>query len=99
MGIYSYGSGSCAEFYGGVFGAGAVAEARAAGLGTALDERRMVDVRGYEEAERERTAFIDVADYTTSLDGHDGWYQERYEGRGLLVHRGSGEFERRYEWC
>jgi hydroxymethylglutaryl-CoA synthase len=98
VGIYSYGSGSCAEFYGGVFGPAAAAEARAADLGGKLAARRVVDVRGYEEAERERSAFIDVGDYTTSIDGHDGWYAERYEGRGLLVHRGAADFERRYEW-
>ena len=51
-----------------------------------------------EEAERERSAFVDVGDYTTSIDGHDGWYAQRYEGQGLLVHRGAADFERRYAW-
>jgi 3-hydroxy-3-methylglutaryl CoA synthase len=98
VGIYSYGSGSCAEFCGGVFGAEAAAMAHAADLEALLGARRPIDVREYEEAERERTAFIDVGDFSTSLDGHQGWYAERYAGRGLLTYRGARGYERIYEW-
>jgi len=98
VGIYSYGSGSCAEFYSGVFGPAAVAEARAAALPAALDARRDVPVREYEEAERERTCWIDTADFRVSLDGHDGWYGRRYAGRRLLTFRGADDHLRLYEW-
>ena len=98
VGIYSYGSGACAEFFGAVFGAGAVDVAREAGLAALLDGRRSVSVREYEDAERERTAFIDTADFRTSLDGHDGWYGDRYAGRKLLTFRGAAGYERLYEW-
>jgi 3-hydroxy-3-methylglutaryl CoA synthase len=98
VGIYSYGSGSCAEFFGGVFGPDAVQVARAAGVELLLQARRAVSVREYEEAERERSAFIDMGDFQTSLDGHGGWYQERYQGKGLLTYRGAAGHERIYEW-
>jgi 3-hydroxy-3-methylglutaryl CoA synthase len=98
VGIYSYGSGSCAEFFGGVFGPDAPEVARWAGLGARLDARRPIDVREYEEAERERTAYVDAGDFRTSLDGHAGWYAARYAGRRLLTYRGASEHERRYEW-
>jgi 3-hydroxy-3-methylglutaryl CoA synthase len=98
VGIYSYGSGSCAEFFGGVFGPDAVEIARQANVGGRLDARRGVDVREYEEAERERSAFVDQGDFRTSLDGHGGWYQTRYAGRGLLTYRGADQHERLYQW-
>lgn len=98
VGIYSYGSGSCAEFYSGRFGEGAVAEARAAAVGPKLAERKMLSVRGYEEAERERTCWTDSGDFKSSLDGHDGWYDQRYRGKGLLTFRGVEDFVRQYAW-
>jgi 3-hydroxy-3-methylglutaryl CoA synthase len=98
VGIYSYGSGSCAEFFAGVYGPGAVEVAHGAGLAALLDARRPVGVREYEEAELERTAYIDVGDFRTSLDGHDGWYRSRYAGRRLLTYRGAADYERLYEW-
>jgi 3-hydroxy-3-methylglutaryl CoA synthase len=98
VGIYAYGSGSCAEFYSGVFGRDAPAQAARAELASALDARRRVDVREYEEAERERTCWIDTPDYCVSTDGHDGWYDRRYRGRGLLRFAGAEDHVRRYEW-
>lgn len=98
VGIYSYGSGSCAEFYSGRFGEGAVAVARDAKVGDLLAARKPLDVRGYEEAERERTCWTDSGDFRTSLDGHEGWYDARYRGRGLLTFRGVEDFVRQYAW-
>jgi 3-hydroxy-3-methylglutaryl CoA synthase len=98
VGIYSYGSGSCAEFFGGVFGPDAVAVAQVAGVEALLSARRPVGVREYEEAERERSAFVDVGDFRTSLDGHGGWYEQRYAGRRLLTYRGAEGHERLYQW-
>ncbi|MCI0437381.1 MAG: hypothetical protein L0271_27665 [Gemmatimonadetes bacterium] len=98
VGIYSYGSGSCAEFFGGVFGRHAVEVASGAAADAQLCARRRVSVLEYEEAERERTAFIDAPDFQTSLNGHDDWYQTRYVGRGLLTWRGATGYERNYAW-
>jgi hydroxymethylglutaryl-CoA synthase len=98
VGVYSYGSGSCAEFFGGVFGEAAADMAADADVDALLAARRNVGVREYEEAERERTAFVDEGDFRTSLDGHGDWYRERYDGRRLLTYRGAEEYERQYEW-
>lgn len=98
VGIYSYGSGSCAEFYGGVFGEGVLGEAADAGLDALLDARRALTVREYEEAERERTAWIDDGDHRVSVDGFGGLYRERVEGAGRLVYRGATEWVRQYGW-
>jgi hypothetical protein len=55
-------------------------------------------VREYEEAERERTAFIDTSDYTTSTDGLGGWYDLAYRDRRRLVFRGVRDWVRQYAW-
>jgi hydroxymethylglutaryl-CoA synthase len=99
VGIYSYGSGSCAEFYSGVFGEAAPAIARQAAVGRHLDGRRLLDVRGYEEAERERSCWVDCGDFLVSLDGHDRWYESRYAGRKLLTLVGAEDFVRSYRWA
>lgn len=93
--VYSYGSGSCAETYSGVFGAEASQIAARANLAGLLDERREIGVREYEEAERERTCWIDSGNYRVSLDGHDDLLSRRYRGR--LTYRGSTDFVRQYE--
>jgi 3-hydroxy-3-methylglutaryl CoA synthase len=98
VGVYSYGSGSCAEFFGGVFGPAAVEVARGAALDARLDARRTLSVREYEDAERERSAFVDAGDFRTSTDGLGGWYEERYAGQKLLTWRGAAAYERQYVW-
>lgn len=93
--VYSYGSGSCAECYSGVLGPEAASIARRANLRGLLDERRPIGVREYEEAERERTCWIDDGHHRVSIDGHDGLLRRRYTGR--LVYRGSTDHVRQYE--
>lgn len=97
-GIYSYGSGSCAEFYSGSCLNPAAAREQAATLRTALDQRKPLTVAGYEEAESRRHAQIDQGDFRVGQDGLDDWYQERYAGKHLLTFRGAEEFVRDYDW-
>jgi 3-hydroxy-3-methylglutaryl CoA synthase len=98
VGVYSYGSGSCAEFFSARFGQGAAEIVENARVKECLDARRKLSVREYEEAERERTAWVDSGDYVVSRDGLDGWYQKFYEGRGKLVFQGISDFVRQYAW-
>ena len=78
IGVFAFGSGCCAEFYSGVVPDGATEVARAAGLPELLDDRYPLSIRQYEDAERERLAYIDVSTYRTSLDGFDDWYDRHY---------------------
>ncbi len=96
--MFSYGSGSCSEFYSARIGHNAKAVAAAAGLQALLDARRPLSVREYEDCERERTCWIDQGDFVPCLDGFDNWYDKHYRGRGLLVFQGIGEHYRRYGW-
>jgi hydroxymethylglutaryl-CoA synthase len=98
VGIYSYGSGCCAEFYSGLIGASAREVVRAADLPRLLDARHAVSVETYEDVERERTRYIDCGDYEPVLAGLEDWYERHYQGKGYLVFRGMKDYYRRYAW-
>ena len=96
--IFSYGSGSCAEFYSGVVCPEARAAAREARLPDLLDARYQLAVEEYEAVEQERTSFIDLGDYEPRLAGLAGWYDRHYRGKDLLVFRGMQDHYRQYGW-
>jgi hydroxymethylglutaryl-CoA synthase len=98
IGMFSYGSGCCAEAWSGLLGSRAGARATEAGLKGLLDARYALTVREYEDAERERMAHIDDGDFASSLDGFDDWYEKHYAGRGYLIFRGISEHYRQYGW-
>jgi len=84
IGVYAYGSGSCAEFWSGLVGERARQVARQANLGGLLDARKRLTVEQYEAVERERDASVGIADYTPSRDLVPGWWEEQYEGKGRM---------------
>jgi hydroxymethylglutaryl-CoA synthase len=98
IGIYSYGSGSCAELYSALLGPEAREVAREANLGGLLDQRYDLSVAEYEAVEGQRTAQIDEGDFEACTEGFGGWYDRHYRGRGHLVFRGMREHYRQYEW-
>jgi hydroxymethylglutaryl-CoA synthase len=98
LGMFSYGSGSCAEFYSGLIGREAYEIARAANLGGLLDDRYDLSVREYEEAERERTCYLDSGEFEPSTNGFGGWYDRHYRGKNYLVFQGIEDHYRRYGW-
>jgi 3-hydroxy-3-methylglutaryl CoA synthase len=98
VGIYSYGSGSCAEFYSGTVLPGArgmIAEAR---VGPQLDERRPLTLEEYEACEREMVSAMCARNYSPRSDAVDNLYEQAYAGRGRLVFRGTREYFREYAW-
>jgi 3-hydroxy-3-methylglutaryl CoA synthase len=96
--MFSYGSGSCAEFYSALVGPRGVELARAMELGAKLSARRALTVREYEDIERERTCWIDQGDFAPSKVGFDDWYERRYRGQHLLVFQGIEDHYRKYGW-
>jgi hydroxymethylglutaryl-CoA synthase len=98
VGIFAFGSGSCAEFYSGLLLPQARATALAARLPELLDARRVLSVAEYEAWEKERDAAIGVADYEPDFHALDGWYRQAYLGRGLLVLRCIRDYYREYDW-
>ncbi len=83
--VFSYGSGSCAEFYGATFGDKARQVAATAGLSGLLDRRRQVSVAEYEACERQRIGAVGQADFTPGRGLVGDWFEERYTGSGMLV--------------
>lgn len=98
IGMFSYGSGSCAEWYSGLVGPEAKAVAKAANLEAQLDARYRCSVREYEDAERERTAYIDCGEFKPSTDGFGDLYEKQYRGQNRLVFRGIQDHFRQYGW-
>jgi len=96
FGVFSYGSGCCAEFYSGLVGYDAKAVAREAGLRELQDSRYKCSVREYEEADRERTLYTEVGDFQPATNGYNDLYKKRYEGSGLLVYKGMHDYYRQY---
>ncbi|MEO6575884.1 MAG: hydroxymethylglutaryl-CoA synthase [Polyangiaceae bacterium] len=96
--IYSYGSGSCAEFYAARLLDGARAVAEKAGLRALLDERRMLTLSEYEACERALHATIAARNHQADPSLLPGHFQSHYEGRGRLVYRGIADYRRTYEW-
>ena len=98
IGVYSYGSGSCAEFYSATVCDGArqtVAEIR---LASQLDGRRPLSVEEYEACEREIVASTGAADYRSPDALIPGLWDSHYDGRGKLVFLGTRDHYREYAW-
>jgi len=98
VGMFSYGSGSCAEMWSGRICPEARAVVAAARLPAALDRRRPVTVPEYEALERARFAVLDDGDYVTDRGMPEGWYDRFYAGQGLLVFEGMKDYYRCYGW-
>lgn len=98
IGIYSYGSGSCAEYYSATVAPEARAVVAEAAIGCQLDARRRLTVEEYEACERATFASTCAKDYAPPADLVPGLYESHYEGRGRLVFRGTRDHYREYAW-
>ena len=96
--IFSYGSGSCAEFYSARIGTEARQVSAVAALRNKLDARLPVAVSEYEDIERQRTEWIESGDYVVPLTDLRGWYDRFYRGQGLLIFQGMADYYRQYAW-
>lgn len=98
VGIYSYGSGSCAEFYSVTIGDEAAATVSRADIPAALDARRRLTLAEYDACEGALSAASAARHFTPPVDAVDGLWQSHYEGRGRLVFRGIRDYYREYAW-
>lgn len=98
IGVFSFGSGSCAEVWSGRLGPRAHEEAGAARLGALLDARRRVSVPEYEALEQLRDR---RRESPILHDLHDEWrdhHRDAWEGAGRCELRGVREWVREYGW-
>jgi 3-hydroxy-3-methylglutaryl CoA synthase len=98
VGVFSYGSGSCAEIYGGVVQAEARATLAAHRIGESLAARRKVAVEPYEALVMESERCLASEQYAPDREFLKGHFEEYYRGRGLLVLDGVENYYRRYVW-
>jgi hydroxymethylglutaryl-CoA synthase len=96
--MFSYGSGSCSEFYSVKACPDAGRLVQANGIGSRLDARKRLTVQEYEAVEQRRTDLTEEGEYEAVDDSLDGWYDRHYKGSGLLVFRGMKDFYRHYDW-
>jgi 3-hydroxy-3-methylglutaryl CoA synthase len=96
--VYSYGSGSGAEFYGMKVGPEAKQRIAAMKLQERIDARRKLTVPEYEAFEKERTSHVDLPTYEPRLDAVDGHYESHYAGQEKLVLKGVQGHFRKYDW-
>jgi 3-hydroxy-3-methylglutaryl CoA synthase len=98
IGIYAYGSGSCAEFYSARLCAGAREAVAAARIGAQLDARRRLTLCEYEACERELLAATAAPNHTPAAQLVPGLYEQHYAGQQRLVFTGTRDHFRGYAW-
>ena len=99
VGIYSYGSGSCAEFYSVTVAGDAAAAVARADVAGRLDRRRRLTLAEYDACEGALSASFAARDFMPpSAAVVDGLWQTHYEGQGRLVFRGIRDYYREYAW-
>lgn len=98
IGIFSYGSGSCAEYYSAIIGEKAKEIVIQSNLDEILLNRVPLAVEQYEYLETERTIRRQVADYDPDFTFGDSVYDKAYKGKNLLVFKGSKGYYRTYEF-
>jgi len=96
VGMYSYGSGSCAEFFAGTLGAEARSVVAARRIAAHLAARRPLSMAGYERIVLEREAKALCPDFTPERSTPAGHFEEAYRGSGLLVLESVKDYYRRY---
>lgn len=98
LSIFSYGSGSCSEFYSAIVCPEAKEVVAQANLRQLLDERQVISVDQYEAIETERTGYIDVGTYSPPTDSIPGLFDNRYRNKRRLILKGLHGFFREYDW-
>jgi len=99
VGLYSYGSGSAAEFYSAIVLPEAKETLQALKIHDHLAARYDLDIEEFDRLARKRSVHaVDKPDFETDLDDPPGWFDRYYKDKGLLILRGAKDFIRQYEW-
>jgi 3-hydroxy-3-methylglutaryl CoA synthase len=98
VGLFAYGSGSCAEFQSALVAPDFRQAAREAKVAALLDRRRRLSVAEYELCERVRDEAVGARDYTPDRRSLGDLYASLVEGRRhLVLDRVDGHY-RHYSW-
>jgi polyketide biosynthesis 3-hydroxy-3-methylglutaryl-CoA synthase-like enzyme PksG len=100
LGIFSYGSGCCSEFYSGLVQPGSAAELAAARIGEQLSRRHALGMAEYERLlELNRRSMFGVENMDFNPADISDLYGRTLKGSGRLVLRRIVSFQRQYDWA
>lgn len=98
-GLFSYGSGCCAEFFSGIVPAGAAERQAAFAIGAALDARERLDIERYDAVLALNAEWrFGLRDKRLDRKPFADLYERCFAGRGLLVLTGIEGYHRQYAW-
>ncbi len=98
IGLFSYGSGCCSEFYSGMAPAGAGKAMAESGVADALAGRAHVPVARYDALLDEHRSFAGMRDAVVGLGGAADIYEDVFAGRGYLILDRIEGWQRHYRW-
>lgn len=98
IGVYSYGSGSCAEFYNAKVGRNAKQIAKESQLEELLNRRKEISVAAYEAFENTRLEMVKTGDFQPDFTMAKEVYKTHFQNQGVLVFKGSKNYYRTYEF-
>lgn len=98
IGIFSYGSGSCAEYYSAIVGPKAQEVTKANGLSQLLEDRYKVTVDEYETIENQRVEMSKSEDFIPDRPAFQKIYERNYAGKGKLILKSIEGYYRNYEF-
>jgi 3-carboxymethyl-3-hydroxy-acyl-[acp] synthase len=99
VGLYSYGSGCCAEFFSGVIGPPSTAKIKAMQMSSALAGRYELSMQEYDtllDLNLEWT--FGIKDRESDTSAYQEIYDHAVKGQGLLVLKRIRDYHREYEW-
>ena len=100
IGIFSYGSGCCSEFYSGIVQPGAATELAGARIGEQLSQRQPLGMAEYERLlELNRKSMFGVENMDFEPSDISDLYRQTLKGSGRLVLRRIESFQRQYIWA
>jgi polyketide biosynthesis 3-hydroxy-3-methylglutaryl-CoA synthase-like enzyme PksG len=98
IGLFSYGSGCCSEFYSGIAPAGASKALAQTSIADALAGRVPVPVARYDALLDGYQSLSGVRDAVAGLGAAADIYQDAFAGRGYLVLDRVADWQRQYRW-
>lgn len=98
LSIFAYGSGCQAEFYSGLVGPTAAELVRGRDIGGHLEARLKLKVEQYDQIEEACETNIDERSFQPLTQDVGDLYDQRYDGRRLLVLEDVRDYRRTYQW-
>jgi polyketide biosynthesis 3-hydroxy-3-methylglutaryl-CoA synthase-like enzyme PksG len=99
VGLYSYGSGCCAEFFSGIIGPASTAKVKRMNMRSTIDSRYELSMQEYDALlDLNREWAFGIKDHESATRAYQPIYDRVMKGKGLLVLKRIREYHREYEW-